>query len=128
MQLHHINIKGPKKLLQQEKDFFCEVLGLREGSRPNFSSRGYWLYAGDQAIVHLSESESHFSNERQGFFDHVAFQTSDLVEFTQILKDREIDYSVDYLAEIEMTQVFFKAPSGTRIEVNFQNERIEAAL
>ena len=124
MQLHHINIKGPRKLLEREKEFFCEVLGLRDGNRPNFSSKGYWLYAGNNAIVHLSESESHFTNEKQGFIDHVAFQTSNLVKFIQILKDRKIDHSIDYLPEIEMTQVFFKAPSGTGIEVNFQNERI----
>jgi catechol 2,3-dioxygenase-like lactoylglutathione lyase family enzyme len=124
MQLHHINIKGPQELLEQEKEFFCEVLGLQEGKRPNFSSRGYWLYADDRAIVHLSESESHFGNEKQGFLDHVAFQTSDLVKFIQILKDRKVEYSIVYLPEIEMTQVFFKAPSGTGIEVNFQNEKI----
>ena len=126
MQLHHINIKGPQELLEREKEFFCEVLGLREGDRPGFSSRGYWLYADGKAIVHLSESDSHFSNENQGFFDHVAFQTSNLVEFIQVLKDRKIDHSIVYLAEIEMTQVFFKAPSGTGIEINFQDERIEA--
>ncbi len=128
MQLHHINIKGPQKLLDREKEFFCEVLGLREGDRPSFSSRGYWLYADNKAIVHLSESESHFDNEKQGFFDHVAFQTSNLVKFIQILKARKIDHSIVYLAEIEMTQVFCNAPSGTGIEVNFLDERIDAVL
>ena len=124
MQLHHINIKAPRELLEQEKDFFCDVLGLQLGARPNFSSKGFWLYEGSRAIVHLSESESHFSNKKQGYFDHVAFQTTNLEKFIQILKSRKIDYSIVYLAEIEMTQIFFKAPSGTGIEVNFQNERI----
>ena len=81
-----------------------------------------------KTIVHLNESESHFSNEKQGLFDHVAFQTSNLVKFIQILKDRKIDHSIVFLTEIEMTQLFFKAPSDTGIEVNFQHERIEAAL
>jgi len=88
MKLHHINIKAPGDLLQQEKDFFCSVLGLREGNRPDFSSRGYWLYAGDKAIVHLSESDSHFRNEKQGFFDHVAFQTTNLKQLIQNLEGR----------------------------------------
>ena len=43
MKLHHVNIKAPKELLEREKDFFCEVLGLQEGNRPDFSSSGYWL-------------------------------------------------------------------------------------
>ncbi len=60
MKLHHINIKAPRELLQQERDFFCVVLGLHEGIRPDFSIRVYWLYAGDKAIVHLSESDAHF--------------------------------------------------------------------
>ena len=124
MQLHHINIKGPWELLEKERDFFCEVLGLREGNRPNFSSRGYWLYAGKNAIVHLSESDSHIGAEKQGHFDHVAFQTSNISELIQTLKDSEIDHSVVYLAEIDMTQVFCKSPSGTGIEINFQGETI----
>lgn len=124
MQLHHINIKGPRELLEKEKTFFCKALGLREGYRPNFSSRGHWLYAGENAIVHLSESSSHFGAENQGHFDHVAFQTSNLSNFIQVLKEMEIAHSTVYLEEIEMTQVFCKSPSGTGIEVNFQNEKI----
>lgn len=124
MQLHHINIKGPWELLEKEKDFFCAVLGLREGSRPDFSSRGYWLYAGNDAIVHLSESDSHVGAEQQGHFDHVAFQTSDLGHFIHVLEDMGVEHSIVYLAEIEMTQVFCNSPSGTRIEINFQNEKL----
>jgi len=124
MQLHHINIKGSKKLMATEKEFFCEVLGLQEGYRPGFSTGGNWLYTNNRAIVHLSESESHFSNEKQGCVDHVAFQSSDLTNFIQVLKDRKVKHSIVYLSEVEMTQVFFKAPSGTGIEVNFQNERV----
>jgi hypothetical protein len=124
MRLHHINIKAPRELLEQEKDFFCEVLGLREGNRPNFSSKGYWLYADDNAIVHLSESEEYFNNEKQGYFDHVAFQTTNLKKMIRILEERKIEYSTVYLPEIEMTQVFLNAPSSTGIEINFENERI----
>lgn len=124
MDLHHINIKGPGELLDREKEFFCDVLGLREGHRPGFSSNGYWLYFDEKAIVHLSESEKHFKNERQGFFDHVAFQSSELKKLVQLLKKKGIDYSVVYLSELDMSQVFLKSPSGTGIEVNFENEKI----
>jgi catechol 2,3-dioxygenase-like lactoylglutathione lyase family enzyme len=124
MQIHHINIKGPPEMLEQEKRFFCEVLGLSEGMRPNLSSKGYWLYSGDQAIVHLSESKVHLKNEQQGFFDHVAFQSSGLKKLVQVLENMKIKYSTGYVAEQDMTQVFFKAPSDTGIEVNFINEKI----
>ena len=127
MKLHHINIKAPRELLEQEKNFFCEVLELREGDRPDISSKGYWLYAGDEPIVHLSESETDFRNEQQGYFDHVAFQTTNLDKLIQILKAREIDYSTVYLTERNVTQVFFRAPSHIKIEVSFENETIQPA-
>lgn len=124
MQLHHINIKGPWNLIEKERDFFCEVLGLREGSRPDFTSRGFWLYAGENAIVHLSESDAHVGAEQQGHFDHVAFQTSNLSGLVKTLKEREIAHSIVYMAEIDLSQVFCKSPSGTGIEVNFPGEKI----
>lgn len=124
MKLHHINIKAPRDLLGQEKRFFCEVLGLREGSRPNFSSKGYWLYAEETAIVHLSESDKHFKAEKQGFIDHVAFQSTGLKKLVRVLEQKKITYSSVYLPDINMTQIFFRTPTCTRIEVNFENETI----
>ena len=128
MNLHHINIKGPGELLEQEKEFFCDVLGLREGHRPDFSSRGYWLYSEEKPIVHLTESEKHFKNEKQGFFDHVAFQSSDLKKLVQLLTNKGVGFSIVSLPETDMTQVFMESPSGTGIEINFENEKISNAL
>jgi len=54
----------------------------------------------------------------------VAFQTSNLKRFIQILQDRGIDYSTEYLPEIEMTQLFLKSPLETGIEINFENKKI----
>ena len=118
MHLHHINIKAPALLMEEEKRFFCEVLGLREGHRPDFSSQGYWLYSGDQAIVHLSLSEQHSQNEHQGYFDHVAFQTSELQDLLRRLEAAGIEYSSNHVSQLGMTQIFLKSPSATGIEVN----------
>jgi catechol 2,3-dioxygenase-like lactoylglutathione lyase family enzyme len=123
MILHHINIKAPAALMEEEKRFFCELLGLREGDRPDFSSKGHWLYSGDQAIVHLSLSEQHFPNERQGYFDHVAFQTSELADLLQRLDSAGIKYSSNHLSQLGMTQVFLKSPSATGIEVNCLDQK-----
>ena len=117
MNLHHINIKAPALLMEEEKRFFCEVLGLREGHRPDFSSRGYWLYSADQAIVHLSLSEQHSQNEHQGYFDHVAFPTSELQDLLRRLAAAGIEYSSNHVSQLGMTQIFLKSPSATGIEV-----------
>ncbi len=118
MHLDHINIKGPAELLENEKQFFCDVLGLREGYRPEFPSKGFWLYADDKAVIHLSESNQHVPTCQQGCFDHVAFRSSDLAALVQRLERKHIEHSLVHVKEISLSQVFLKSPSGTRIEIN----------
>ena len=124
MQLHHINIKAPSDLLEAEKGFFLDILGLTEGPRPAFTKPGYWLYSDDRPIVHLSVSQQHFASERQGYFDHVAFQTTGLRSFLQRLQDADLDYSTSYIESRATTQIFINSPTGTKIEVSFVDEAL----
>ena len=124
MIIEHINISAPLALLNKEKSFFCEVFDLKVGFRPAFNRNGYWLYSGNQAIIHLTESEEHFPAERQGFLDHIAFQLTGLHSLLSKLVDRDIPFHTDSLPEIGMTQIFFKSPSGIGIEANFVNEAV----
>jgi catechol 2,3-dioxygenase-like lactoylglutathione lyase family enzyme len=128
MRLNHINIRGPRDLLKKEQEFFCSILGLEVGYRPDFSNNGYWLYSGNQPIVHLTESELHFKNDKQGYFDHVALQSTKITKLIERLKKKEIDHSNVYIEETKVSQVFFKSPSGVGIEVGFENEKIESDL
>lgn len=52
--LDHYNLRAPRPLLDTLRDFYIDVVGLRLGARPPFRSHGYWLYAGAQAVLHLS--------------------------------------------------------------------------
>ena len=124
MKLDHINIRAPRELLEREKAFFCEVLGLHEGPRPGFGNYGYWLYADDDAVVHLSESSAPLDDDAQGCFNHVAFRSSGLQDLIRSLERAGIRHSVSFLEDRDMTQVFFRAPSNTRIEVNFIGEKV----
>lgn len=124
MQFDHINIRAPAELLEQEKRFFCEILELRNGPRPDFSSKGYWLYADDRPIVHLSQGGPSLPGGQSGYLDHVAFRCSGLQALIQRLQNAAIEYSTNYLSELSMTQVFLKSPSATGIEVNFIDESI----
>lgn len=123
MKLDHVNISAPRELLEREKRFFCDLLGLREGPRPGFGNFGYWLYAGDEAIVHLSERADGLEDDGQGYFDHVAFRSSGLPALVDSLESQGIEYHTAYLEDRRMTQVFFTAPSNTRVEVNFTGEK-----
>ncbi len=122
MQLDHINIGAPAELLEKVRDFYCDVLGLTEGFRPDFSRDGYWLYSEDKAIIHLIVSSRHHENEKQGYFDHFALQTTGMAKVLEQLRAFSIDYRTSHLPEINLTQIFCKDPSGTGVEINFLNE------
>jgi catechol 2,3-dioxygenase-like lactoylglutathione lyase family enzyme len=124
MHIDHINIKAPADLMEAEKRFFCEILNLREGQRPDFGSQGYWLYCDDQAIVHLSLGEPQTDNANSSYFDHVAFRSTGLKPFAARLTQAGVAYRSNFVAEHNMTQLFLKSATGTGIEVNFIDEVI----
>lgn len=122
MHIDHINISAPAGLLLKIRDFYCTVLGLEEGFRPELSSNGFWLYSEGKPIIHLVESTGHYPNENQGYFDHFALQASGLAKVIESLDGAEIQYNIKYLPEIGLSQVFCKDPSGTGVEINFPGE------
>lgn len=118
---NHYNLRASRELLDQLKDFYCDVVGLKEGPRPAFRSFGYWLYAGDQDILHLSEAapgevrEAHVATT----FDHVAFSCTNPVEMEEILVERRIEYGERLVAQTGTKQIFFRDPAGNGVELNF---------
>lgn len=118
MHIDHINIRASAELLERVKTFYCEVLGLNEGFRPNFTFPGYWLYAGPNAVIHLSEEVSMDAARSTGSLDHVAFQVDDLTPVVDRLNELGIEHKKVRVSDIAMTQIFFRDPAGLRIEVN----------
>jgi catechol 2,3-dioxygenase-like lactoylglutathione lyase family enzyme len=123
VQIDHINIAAPFELLERVRDFYCAVLGLEDGFRPDFTFRGFWLYSGDKPLVHLSERSDRQAAHQPGHLDHVAFRSSGLGALKSQLASHGIDYRSGYIAEFNMTQLFFRDPAGTGLEVNFPDER-----
>lgn len=122
MNLNHINIAAPYQLLESVRDFYCAVLGLEVGFRPEFPQRGFWLYAAEKPLVHLTEREVAGQGAERGYLDHVAFQASGLHIMIDRLVANNVDYRSSFLSDFNMTQLFFKDPAGTGLEVNFPNE------
>lgn len=122
MKLDHINIRAPRALLEREKSFFCDQLGLREGERPAFGSRGFWLYDGDTAVVHLSEGAAR-AGGGQGHFDHAAFRSTGLRGLLETFDRHGTEYRLAEVPELDLTQVFVESPARVRIEINFAGER-----
>ena len=119
--LHHINIAGPAALIESCRDFYVHVLGLEDGPRPPFRSRGFWLYAGDHAIVHLTERGE--LRDGASALDHFAFVCDGLEETIERLKSHSIAFTIDHVPATRQTQIFLRDPAGVGIELNFPDAR-----
>jgi len=119
--LNHINLSGSRELLDTLKDFYCEVIGLEVGPRPNFPRAGYWLYAGSDPVVHLYESAANEARKTDVLttFDHVAFTCEDSDAFETLLHRRGIEYSRAVVPGSDQVQLFLRDPAGVKVELNF---------
>ena len=124
MHIDHVNISAPPDLLRDVRDFYCDVLGLTVGTRPNFSRPGYWLYSDGKPIIHLIESLEHFPGGQQGCFDHFALQASGLEGVIGKLEATGTRYTLKHLPDAGISQVFCRDPAGIRVEINFRNETL----
>ena len=119
--LDHYNLRAPSPLLEQLRDFYVATLGLREGPRPRFRTHGYWLYAGERAILHLSGTRAGEVREVGVVttFDHVAFRCDDDAAMRATLDAVGVAYTVDDSPERAQRQIFLRDPAGNGIELNF---------
>ena len=86
--LEHININVSN--LDASVQFYKNVLGMKQGDRPNFKSKGAWLYLGDTAVIHLSHGRCE-AQVGSGTLDHLAFRASDLTGFMESLKEKKLN-------------------------------------
>lgn len=120
--LNHINLSLPADRLEEIRDFYVDIVGLREGPRPDFDFPGYWLYAGDFPVVHMMHRPSEGTGPGTSYLDHVAFTCTDLDATEQKLERQGISYRKREIAAFNIVQLFFHDPTGLGIEMNFLTE------
>ena len=117
---NHYNLRAPRALLDELRDFYCQIVGLSEGERPAFRTFGYWLYAGGTDVLHLSECSA--DEARQTFiattFDHAAFTCDDADAMETHLKAQGIEYILRFVSQTNIKQIFFRDPAGNGVELN----------
>ncbi len=122
--IDHFNIRASEPLIEELREFYCDVIGLSVGFRPPFDEPGYWLYAGDLAILHLSvagDGEIPVS-QVETTMNHVALECADKSVFEQLLADRGIRYGSASVPGTTVRQLFLQDPAGNGIELSFAGD------
>lgn len=117
--LNHINIGTDR--LDDTKAFFIDVLGLTPGWRPNFVGfAGAWLYAGDEAVVHLVELPAGKRPSSEAALDHFAFTIDDYDGTIRKLEAAAIKYRAVDIPGTPIRQINILDPNGVNIELNYR--------
>jgi catechol-2,3-dioxygenase len=126
LHIDHYNLRAKREILEELRDFYCTVIGLKVGNRPAFKSFGYWLYAGDKAVLHLSETSPDEIREPNVMciFHHVAFACDDLQGFETHLCKLGIKYRKAEVPQTGQIQLFLSDPVGNGIELNFSSDTL----
>ena len=119
--LAHVNLRAGPAAVEQLRAFYCDVLGLTVGDRPNFALPGYWLYAGGRDVVHLvADDESASRNTGESTFHHTAYECEDRPAFEKRLREHRVPFHVAQVPGRSMTQIFLQDPAGNGVELTFR--------
>ena len=120
LSINHIQLVAEKDLVLKLKDFYCNVVGLTEGFRPAFERFGFWLYIGENDVLHLiTPKEGDGRSPQKSSFDHVAFKTGDYQGVLKKLKILDIPFEEKPIPGMTSHQIFLRDPAGNRVELNF---------
>jgi catechol 2,3-dioxygenase-like lactoylglutathione lyase family enzyme len=123
LSINHIQLVAEKDLVIQLRDFYCDVVGLREGFRPAFERFGFWLYIEDNDVLHLiTPKEGDGRSLQKSSFDHIAFKTTNYQGVLQKLKALNISFEEKPIPGMTAHQIFLRDPAGNRVELNFDGD------
>ena len=111
--------------LEATKAFYCDVLGLEAGDRPELPFPGYWLYLDGVPCVHVAERAAYEAQlERMGLpradgpVDHLAFAAANHDALVARLDAAGVEAVSNDVPAAGIRQLFFEDPNGVRIELN----------
>ena len=128
------------------RDWWCNVIGLREGDHPQFAFPVHWLYVGEQDVLHIAgkrhsavqdtymsapgdESVASAEGARDASaIDHICFQCEGLAEFIERLEANGVDFNERQAEDQASYQLFVREPiNGIKVELGFAAEEARAA-
>ena len=111
--LHHAQITVPRGAEAQARQFYCEVLGLRELEKPSAlqGRGGFWLQVGDRQVhVGTEDGVDHAATKA-----HVAYEVTDLAGWRARLRQHGVAI-LDGIPIPGYERFEFRDPFGNRIE------------
>jgi catechol 2,3-dioxygenase-like lactoylglutathione lyase family enzyme len=122
----HFNIVISPSQVEETLRFYREVLGLKEGFRPDFGRPGWWLYAGAHPVLHISLQEIPPTRGSTGSFDHIALNATDWAEMKAKLQRLGISFEEQLVDDNTVLQIFFRDTNGLRIELDYKLDEAAA--
>jgi catechol 2,3-dioxygenase-like lactoylglutathione lyase family enzyme len=99
--------------------FYCGLLGLTEGHRPDLGFPGAWLHAGGpQAVLHIVFGRP-MPSQRAGVIDHMAFSATGLAAVKARFEARAVKFDLRRQPGAGTWQLFCFDPNGARVELDF---------
>ncbi len=119
--------------MEQSRDFYRDIVKLKQGARPPLDFPGYWMYCGDVPVVHLVPLRDPlamrgFVNPPDrngpeprgtGSVDHIAFRAEDLEGMRRHFTAKGVTFDTRVIGGGDLTQLFIDDPNGITIELNF---------
>ncbi|MGD9644175.1 MAG: VOC family protein [Pirellulales bacterium] len=114
--------------LEESRKFYRDVLGFRELDRPNFKFPGAWLFNyGLQIHLIVDDNAPTEKGEISTRADHLALHVPDIDAAERLLVEHGIPYKRNYVADRDVTQIFFHDPDGHHVEIGCYPPVREAA-
>lgn len=126
-EINHVNFRTDRDTIEVLRAFYCDILGLTVGPRVSSTTFGYWLYIGNNDVVHLAEYKTPEPPALHvyGPFDHVSFTCTDMPAMETHLSQHQIAFTTRTLKN-GVKQINLKDPAGNGVELNFEEYRQSA--
>lgn len=116
--IDHVNVETDD--VNRSAKFYSEVIGLKEGPRPNFDRPGFWMYAGEKPVVHIiktAPTNKMLTGSKDASISHFSLQIKNFKKAQDHLDSLGIKYDMRQVPGTKVRQLFLEDPEGVLIEL-----------
>ena len=121
--LDHVNVRTAN--LDRMIAWYGEMLGMTPGPRPDFDFPGAWLYAGDDAVIHLVGVSDPPAPADRLALEHFALSATGLRPLINRAETRGERYALRKVPSFPIVQVNLWDPDGNHLHVDFDAAEAE---